>query len=151
MKKVKKYIPIICICLFIILDQLSKIFFATDFMLIDGAIKLSNVHNTGGAFGIFSTSVTTIIIMNVILLGMIIRFIILKKDYMSKSVYISLLIITAGGISNLIDRIFRGYVVDFIDINQIISFPVFNFADVVLVIGWGILAVAVLKDIINNK
>ena len=147
MKHIKKFIPIIGIILFIIVDQISKVFLATDIMLIDGVLKLSNVQNTGGAFGIFNTSVLTVILMNVILLGMIIRFLILKKDYMGKGVYFSLLFIVAGGVSNLIDRIFRGYVVDFIDLTQIINFPVFNLADIVLVIGWVWLVIAVAKDL----
>ena len=151
MKHIKKFIPIICIMLFIVLDQISKVFLASDMMVIDGVFKLSNVQNTGGAFGIFNTSVLTVILMNVILLGMIIRFLILKKDYMSKGVYISLLLIVAGGVSNLIDRVFRGYVVDFIDFTQIINFPVFNFADIVLVIGWVWLVIAVFKDLKYKK
>ena len=151
MKQIKKFIPIICIILFIVFDQISKIFLATDVMLIEGVLKLSNVQNTGGAFGIFNTSVLTVILMNVILLGMIIRFLILKKDYMGKGVYISLLLIVAGGVSNLIDRIFRGYVVDFIDFSQIINFPVFNFADIILVIGWAWLVIAVFKDLKYKK
>jgi len=151
MKYIKKFIPIIGIILFITVDQISKVFLATDMMLIDGVLKLSNVQNTGGAFGIFNTSVLTVILMNVILLGMIIRFLIIKKDYMSKSVYYSLLFIVAGGVSNLIDRIFRGYVVDFIDLTQIINFPVFNFADIVLVIGWVWLVIAVAKDLRYKK
>lgn len=151
MKQIKKFIPIICIILFIVFDQVSKVFLAKDMMLIEGLLKLSNVQNTGGAFGIFNTSVLTVILMNIILLGMIIRFLILKKDYMSKGVYFSLLFIVAGGVSNLIDRIFRGYVVDFIDFNQIINFPVFNFADIVLVIGWVWLVIAVFKDLKYKK
>jgi len=151
MKQIKRYIPIICIILFIIFDQISKVVFAKDMMLIQGVLKLSEVHNTGGAFGIFNTNVMTVILMNIILLGMIIRFLILKKDYMSKNVYISLLFIIAGGVSNLIDRIFRGYVVDFIDITQIINFPVFNFADIVLVIGWVLLVIAIFKDLRYTK
>ena len=105
-------------------------------MLINGVLKLSNVQNTGGAFGIFNTSVYTVILMNVILLGMIIRFLILKKDYMSKSVYYSLLFIVAGGVSNLIDRVFRGYVVDFIDFCAFDFWTyIFNIADSAVVVG----------------
>lgn len=43
--------------------------------------------------------------------------------------------VISGGISNLIDRVFRGYVVDYIDINEIISYPIFNIADISVFIG----------------
>ena len=66
---------------------------------------------------------------------------------MNKKVYIGLLFLIAGGISNLIDRVFRGFVVDYIDFTQIIDFPVFNLADIVLVVGWILLIIGILKDI----
>lgn len=152
MQKHKKEICIvICIILFIILDQISKIYLAKDMMLIEGILKFSNVYNTGGAFGIFNTSTIAIILLNVIVLGLMIRFVIIKKDYMSKSVCAGLLLIISGGLSNLIDRIFRGYVVDFIDLTQIINFPVFNIADIVLVCGWILLIIGVVKDLRYEK
>ena len=43
--------------------------------------------------------------------------------------------VIAGGIGNLIDRIFRGFVVDFIDINQLFNFAIFNVADIYIVVG----------------
>lgn len=43
--------------------------------------------------------------------------------------------IISGGISNLIDRIFKGYVVDYIDISQLFNYPIFNIADISIVIG----------------
>lgn len=147
----KKKITIICIIIFIILDQVSKAYLAQDIMLIEGIIKFSEVHNTGGAFGIFNTNTITIIILNIIVLALMIRFVIIKKDYMGKMVYFPLLLIIAGGISNLIDRIFRGYVVDFIDLTQIINFPVFNFADIILVCGWVLLIIGVVKDLRFNE
>lgn len=59
------------------------------------------------------------------------------KNYkeINNLVKIFLLMIISGGISNLIDRLFRGYVVDYIDINQIFGYPIFNIADICVVIG----------------
>lgn len=150
-KQIKEKIVIIFIIIFIIIDQVSKIYLAKDMMLIEGVIKFSSVHNTGGAFGIFNTNTITIILLNIIVLALMIRFIILKKEYMGKMVYLGLIFIIAGGISNLIDRIFRGYVVDFIDLTQIINFPVFNFADIILVSGWILLILGIAKDLKGNK
>lgn len=143
----KKYIPIIGIILFIIIDQILKILCAKDLMLIEGVLKFSNVQNTGGAFGIFNTNIIMITVLNLILIALMIRFIIIRRKYMNNLVYIGLLFLIAGGISNLIDRIFRGYVIDYIDFTQIVNFPVFNLADIVLVVGWILLIIGVLKDI----
>ncbi len=143
----KKYIPIIGIILFIIIDQILKVLCAKDLMLIEGVLKFSNVQNTGGAFGIFNTNIIMITILNLILIALMIRFIIIRRKYMNNLVYIGLLFLIAGGISNLIDRIFRGYVIDYIDFTQIVNFPVFNLADIVLVAGWILLIIGVLKDI----
>ena len=147
MKNIKKYIPIIGIILFIIIDQILKVLCARDLMLIEGVLKFSNVKNTGGAFGIFNTNIIMMIILNIFLILFMIRFIISKRKYMNKKVYIGLLFLIAGGISNLIDRVFRGFVVDYIDFTQIIDFPVFNLADIVLVVGWILLIIGILKDI----
>ena len=65
---------------------------------------------------------------------MLIRFILLKKDKLNVQTLISISAVIAGGIGNLIDRIFRGYVIDYIDINPLIKYPVFNIADMCVVI-----------------
>lgn len=49
-------------------------------------------------------------------------------------ILISLATIVAGGIGNLIDRIFRGYVIDYIDITPLIKYPMFNIADICVVV-----------------
>lgn len=59
---------------------------------------------------------------------------------MAKIVRLSLIMMISGGISNLLDRILRGYVVDYIDVTKILEYPIFNLADIAIVIG-GILAV----------
>jgi len=82
---------------------------------------------------------------------MIIRFMILQRERMDKKMLISLILIVSGGISNLLDRIFRGFVVDFIDINPIFAFPIFNIADIVLVIGWILLIVNVAISTVQIK
>lgn len=74
----------------------------------------------------------------------------LIKNYKSTSsmINIFLIMIISGGISNLIDRIFRGYVVDYIDINQIFKYPIFNIADISIVLGVILLIIYI---IINRR
>ena len=62
-------------------------------------------------------------------------FVIKKYKDITKTAKFLLSLIIGGGTSNLIDRIVRGYVVDYIDINQIFSYPIFNIADISIVLG----------------
>ena len=66
----------------------------------------------------------------------IIRFMVKQREMTNKFTNISLALILAGGFGNLIDRIFRGRVIDFIDISPVFNFPTFNIADILVVIGW---------------
>lgn len=77
---------------------------------------------------------------------------------MDKKTQILLSLILAGGISNLIDRVFRGFVVDFIDL-AFFDFPVFNIADICVVSGWIMLVIVTIiyakgenkkKEVKNN-
>ena len=61
------------------------------------------------------------------------------------------MLILAGGISNFIDRVFRGYVVDYIDITPIFNFPVFNLEDAVIIIGWIMFVVLISISAIKLK
>lgn len=83
----------------------------------------------------------TFIITSLIVIGIIIRFMIVQKNEMDHKTICALSLIIAGGLGNLIDRIIRGYVVDFIDITPIISFPKFNIADIYIFIGCVLLAI----------
>lgn len=151
MKIIKKYAYMFPIIGLIILDQLLKIFIPKDINIIDGIIKFTYVENTGGAFGVFSTSTFTIILFNVIILAMIARFMIIQQERMTMLSKIGITLVLAGGISNLIDRIVRGYVVDFIDLTQVINFPIFNFSDVMLTIGWICLIIGIIMFMRESK
>ena len=97
-------------------------------------MKFTYVENTGGAFGIGSNSLIAFILTNIIVIGIIIMLLIKKRDELSLTSIISASMIVAGGMGNLIDRIFRGHVIDYIDISPLFNYPVFNFADMCIVI-----------------
>ena len=139
-RKVLKKIFIIVIMLLLI-DQLTKfIFINKEISIIPGIIKFHTVQNRGGAFGIGQNSTFSFVVANIIVLGIIIKFISMQANQIDNKTGIALALVLAGGFSNLIDRLFKGYVVDFIDISELINFPTFNFADIFIVLGWILLA-----------
>lgn len=104
------------------------------FVLIPNVFELHYNENPGAAFGILSDhrwvfiSITIIVMVFLLVLLLSGRF----KKY--KLLNASAILIVAGGIGNLIDRIAYGYVVDFLYF-KLINFPIFNFADCCVVIG----------------
>ena len=135
-------ILIIAIVLIVVIEQVLKIYIMDNYKeigsisLIENAINITYVENTGGAFGIGQNDLFTFILVNAMVIGIIVRFIITQKDRIGVATLVALTLILGGGISNLLDRIFRGYVVDYIDISPIFKFPVFNLADLLIIVGW---------------
>lgn len=101
--------------------------------LIDDFLHLTYVENRGAAFSLLSGSGTFLIVISAIVV-VVMLFVLLSKKVTSKLLCCTLGLIIAGGLGNLIDRIFRGFVVDYIDL-RVINFAVFNFADCCVVIG----------------
>ena len=125
--------------LVIIADQIIKVMivskiYNSSITIINGILNLTYVENTGGAFGIGSNSTVMFVIVNIIVITLITKFIISKKDEINYWTLISLTLIISGGIGNLIDRLFRGFVIDYIDINPLIKYPMFNIADICVVV-----------------
>ena len=140
--KLKHYILGIMI---VIIDQLSKILMINkEFIILPNLLKFSYVENTNGAFGV-GTKYIVLLFSIIITIGIIIY---LLKENRKINNYIPYILILFGSIGNLIDRIFRGYVIDFININ-IFNFPTFNLADIAIVLGTSLLIFEIIK--INFK
>ena len=147
--KNKKMLLIIGIII-IFLDQITKaLLVGKNFTIIPNVLNFTYTENTGVAFGIGSNNLIMIIIVNIIILGIIIKFIRERQEQVNLKILIPLILILSGGISNLIDRIFRGYVVDFIDIN-LFDFPHFNVADISITLGIILLIIVIFKSIIDD-
>lgn len=116
---------------------------------INGFIGWNYVRNTGAAFGSFSQSTTLLSVVTgiVILVGIIL---IATKKIKSKFYLTCAVMIVSGGLGNLIDRVLKGYVVDFIDV-QFADFAVFNFADILVTIGAIALMVYVIVDMFKER
>ena len=133
MKKIK-YILLFIGLLF--LDQITKfIFFEKEINLMGNILRIDFTTNTGIAFGIFSGLNWLWVIIS--LVAAILVWILFKKYLLS------VVLIEVGIIGNLIDRIFFGYVRDFIGIYV---WPNFNVADACNTIGVLILAYYLIKE-----
>ena len=149
---VKIFIIVIIIVLLVAVDQLIKLNIAnklynSSVTAINGFLNFTYVENTGGAFGIGSNNIVLFIIISITVIGILIKLLISKKEDLNIGIIISFSLIIAGGIGNLIDRFFRGFVIDYIDINPLFKYPVFNFADICIVVGIIILGI----DLIRNR
>ena len=127
------------------LDKLIKFFITKNLFqnqsipIIKGIFHITLVHNRGAAFGILKNQIPLFIITS--LFAIILIYFELKENRQSKSYSIALSLILAGALGNLIDRLFFGYVIDFLDFR---IWPVFNVADSAITIGaillgWSIL------------
>ena len=103
--------------------------------LIDNFFRITYVKNTGAAFSMFSNNTILVIIISVVVIGFLL-FYIYKNKGNNKLENVSYAFILGGAISNLIDRLVYGYVIDFLDF-EILSYdaPIFNLADTFIVIG----------------
>lgn len=129
----------------VIFDQLAKFLVIhnigpTDcFHIIPGLFDFVYVKNTGAAFSILSENTGILSIVSIIFcVGVLIYW--YKKRPASTLLKASLCLLFAGALGNAIDRIFRGFVVDFIS-TAFMDFPVFNIADIAITFGAALLVI----------
>lgn len=144
------------IALGIVFDQVTK-FLATEYLstdrkpsktinIIGDFLKLRYAENTGMAFSMLSDARWVFMSLSIVaILGMLF-YLFFAKDQ-STLYTVSVSIILSGGVGNMIDRIFLGYVVDFVNVKY---FAVFNGADTLVCVGAGLLILALLLDIIKD-
>lgn len=125
-------------------NELSK---SGDIVIIKNIFSLSYLENRGAAFGILQNK---LIFLSIITITVVCLMILYLFKYKPKSILmrISLSFIIGGAIGNLIDRLWYKYVVDFIYFHygSIYSFPTFNVADIMVVVGTILLALCILIE-----
>mgnify|MGYP000984646579 FL=1 len=141
--------------LIVILDQLSKFVVHTtmnlydSFQVIPYLLNFTYIRNEGIAFGIYFEGAKTIFIILPILITVYLFYLLKNEEFQDKFSQLALYLIIAGAIGNIIDRVFRGYVVDFIDFHlNGMHWYVFNIADSSVTIG---LIFLLYSSIIINK
>ena len=127
------------IILIILADRLSKLW-AVNFLepigkieIVRGVFNLRYVENTGAAFSMLQGK-TILLTMIPLLACIAMAYVLVTNKIKSRMGTWGISLILAGAIGNLIDRLFRGAVVDMFDF-AVIHFPVFNVADIAVTVG----------------
>lgn len=151
----KKLAIISLVC--IIIDQIIKVVittnveFAHSINVVNNFFRITYLQNTGAAWSILSGNRILLIIVTIIALG-IIYYVFLKNKKIKNYESILLGLLLGGIIGNLIDRVRFGYVIDYLDFNIFsYHYPVFNFADICIVISIIILVIISLKEDKNGN
>lgn len=134
-------IIIILSIIFLIIDQITKILVVNSLVpgenieIIKNIFSIIYTNNTGAAFSILLGKRIFLIVVAVLIIGVLLYYI--KRNKIEKKIdIIALSFIIGGSLGNLIDRIIRGYVIDFISLKLgNYNFPIFNIADILIVIG----------------
>ena len=135
--------------LVLFIDQLLKALAleylsAKSIMVIGNFFSLDLVFNTGASWGILNDSRWVLIIISIIILGILLKYLWNAKD--CKLNIIAFFMLCGGLLGNLVDRVFRGFVIDYIALNFWgYHFPIFNCADIMIVLGTVLLAIQILK------
>lgn len=129
------------ICLLVLIEQVSKLMvlrlldYHTSVQVIKNFFYLTLVKNTGASFSILSGNVPLLIVISFIAFFFIVGYINKSKN-MKKIESVSYCLVLSGLLGNLIDRMFRNGVIDFLDFKIFgYSYPIFNIADIFIVCG----------------
>ncbi len=149
-----KILAFILTLVLIIMDQLSK-YAAIKYLknqkplvIIENFIQFNYVENRGAAFGILQGKRVLFLIITITVVLVIGLYLVKYYYQMTPLTRVSFAMLMAGAIGNLIDRVRLGYVVDFISVKLInrYDFPVFNIADICVVISTIFIVYLVLFD-----
>ncbi len=145
------------IILAVLADQVTK-FLVVNFLdrsesldIIKGVFRFTYVENRGAAFGMLNDSRWVFMVISTVAIVALLVYLI-KFSPDNKMARLGIALVIGGGIGNMIDRIFLGYVIDFLDF---CAFPnlwmwVFNVADACVCVGAGIIALYLIIDVVKE-
>lgn len=141
------------VCASWIIDRITKIavdgyipghMVARDF--IPGILHIQMVHNTGAAWGVFGNATGALAAFSmVVCIAAIVWFFWRGRTYLSIVATVAFGLLIGGGLGNGYDRVFVGYVIDFLNC-AFIQFPIFNIADVCITLGIVLLIISLLFE-----
>ena len=136
-------------------DQLLKIWAESTLSQVEsipfipGVLDFHLLYNDGAAFSMLAGKQTFLIAFTAVVLLVLLGYL-LSGKWSDKLEYASLVLILGGGIGNLIDRVRNQMVVDYIR-TLFIEFPIFNFADICVCTGVGLLALSLILEEVKER
>jgi signal peptidase II len=127
----------------VVLDRLTKLWAAKNLSLgipvplVGDLVRLTRVHNTGGAFGVFPQGQALFLAVSAVVAVSLFLVLVFARELRSLLRF-GLMLVLAGAVGNLIDRAAYGYVLDYFEIR---GFFVFNVADACISVGAALLVV----------
>ena len=119
--------------------------------VIPSFFSISYVENTGGAWGILGNSTWILTLLSVLVVILLNQYL-LKKEKYTKLEVISYGLFMGGLLGNLVDRLVYGHVIDYLDFTIFsYSYPVFNVADIALVVGVFLLVIELIRSERNES
>lgn len=150
----KYFVYLLASIIFIALDQFSKFYivqsikYGTKIQIIRNFFSLTNVRNFGAGFSILQNQRTFLVFVPIVAVFVLTYLLVTEKNK-RKITSISYILIIAGAIGNLIDRVRLGFVIDFLDFIIFgYDFPVFNLADTFITIGCFLL---IIDNLLGSK
>ena len=150
-------IPLIAAVLLVAVDQITKYIALTQLKpigsvtFIDGFMDFTFVENRGAAFGIFSGKTWLLLVISIIICAVLVWAMTkMPKTKEYRKLRVTFVLILSGAVGNIIDRAMRGYVVDFFEFT-FIKWPVFNMADIYVVVGTIVMAVIIMFFMKDEK
>ncbi len=141
---------ILVVAVLVVMDQVVKYWALTylapigTMKVIDGLLSFTYVENRGAAYGSFSNYTQVLALVSLLLsIGLVYLLIKFNKYFKATIIKYGLVLTLAGAIGNFIDRAFRSFVVDMFQFT-FIDFPVFNVADICVVIGTALIMIGIL-------
>ncbi len=149
-KAIQLLMDFLAFAVLVIVDQMTKYMAIgrlkdrPSIKLIDGVFELQYLENRGAAFGMLQNGKVFFVFAAVVMLTAIV-FVLIKAPIAKKyrPWHVFLVMIAAGGVGNMIDRIRLDYVVDFFYFS-LIDFPIFNVADIYVTVGTALFLIMLL-------
>lgn len=144
----RRYIALLMSAVLVGIDQILKVL-AIEYLkpvgsypIIADIFHLTYVENRGAAFGMMAGQKWLLVWATALVL-LVAIIVVMAGKIKNTTVLFAVATIIGGGVGNLIDRIYRGYVVDYVHL-KVINFAVFNFADICVTVGTILLLLSLL-------
>ena len=148
-------IILVAAALLVAFDQLTKymiianVTYGASLEVLPGIIDFTYIHNNGAAFGMLQGKSWILLSVSAVIILLCLALV-LKRSLTSNVLKSAVTLVLAGGIGNMIDRIFRGgNVIDFIEL-KFVDFAIFNFADCCITIGAMLIVLDFILELIKD-